>query len=147
MSVQSRPTGSQPYQLPERATVNKGGAVIVWLFGAWATGAFLGQLGVAEPVNFFIGAGIQFLLTKAEAPIWQGDRNLIRIVALIFDSMLNAAGVWPYMRNLGSTSFWVMVSEWIGSSGEPNMITRAIVVLVVGLLTAIGPEVLWEQED
>lgn len=136
------------YSLPGRITINKGGAVVIWLLGAFTTAKFAGELGVAEPINYFVGLVIQFFLTKAQAPLWRaGERRATAVTALVIDAGLNAAGLWPYLINLGATSFWMMVSQWIGSDTPPNMLTRILFTIILAVLTAAGPEILYEQED
>jgi len=145
MSVQSRSLGVPALT---REKVNRGGAIIVWLVGAAATASFMSQLGVPDPLHILVGFSLQFLLTKVEAPLWQGTQRAARcFVALVIDVIFNAAGMWPYLKNLGDTQVWKMLSEWTNTTDAPNIVVLIIVVLSLSTLVAAGAEWLWDQEE
>jgi hypothetical protein len=69
------------------------------------------------------------------------------MVALIFDAAFNAAGLWPYLRNFGSTSLWAMINEALGSSSPPSIYTRIVVACSLAVITSAAPEILWNQDE
>lgn len=131
-----------------RISTSKGASIVVWLLGAYTTSIFVKEVGIAEPVCFFIGVVVQFFLTKAQAPFWRAGKRLwLAMVALVFDAAFNTAGIWPFMKNLGDTSFWSMMSEWVGNSDPPTVATRIVVTVITAIITSAAPEILWEQVD
>lgn len=133
---------------PQRTSVNKGGAIVVWLAGAWTTSVFLTGLAVPSPFNVIIAFIIQILLTKGQSPFWVSrERGFAAILCIIIDAFLNGAGMWTYIKNLGETAVWKMISEWVGSSAPPSIPVLILVTVTLALLVAAGPEVLWNQED
>ena len=51
---------------------NRATAIVIWLIGAWLTSNTLAQLGIPEPINYAFGLAAQWILTKAQSPLWQG---------------------------------------------------------------------------
>lgn len=141
-----------------RIGLNRSGAIAIWLIGAYMTAGFLAQVGVVAPMNFVFGAILQMLLTKAQSPIWRPTippiplRTRLRLfkgatASLVIDAVLNMAGIWPYINNLGNSTVWSMLSEMTASDNAPTVATKGILAFILAVLTAGGSEVLWEQED
>jgi hypothetical protein len=129
-------------------TGNKTAGIVIWLIGAWATGLFIKQLGLPEPACYGIGAGIQWLFTKAETPIWHGKFHALGIAVTIFDVLFNGVGIWPYIRdNFGQTDLWKMIGDATCDPSPPTMTLKLVVTLVIGVIVAAGAEYFWSRED
>lgn len=123
-------------------------AIVVWLIGAWTTrqfiletdfGAALG--GVAATVGTLV---VQWILTLMERRVWMKDKNGIGpMFALVLDTLLNAAGLLPFVRGIGSTSVWAMLQEAVGTNEAFTYLPALAVSLTIGLVLAKMPEDLW----
>lgn len=128
-------------------SINKFIAVSIWLVGAYLTSGALNQLGVPEPFNVIIGAGLQLALTRAEAPLWSG-RGLPKmgIAAMIVDVGVNSAGAWPYAKNIGNTDFWAMIRD---ITSDPNLVanigTQLSFAILIGAFCAAAVEYFWSE--
>lgn len=144
MSVHSRMLN------PTKLNGNQAAGIVVWLISAWATALFAKQIGIEESVSYIIGIGIQFLFTRAELPVWRKQGYpVLGIVVALFDSALNAVGVWPYIRdNFGNTELWRMTVDVTSSaSNEPTLAVRVVFALAVGIAVAAAPEYFWSRKD
>lgn len=130
--------------LPEMNS-NRWTGVIIWLVGAYLTSQLLLQMGVADPYSSLFGFALQWALTKAEGPLWQGKGYpRMALFATFIDGGVNAGGVWPFMKNLGQTDFWRMISEIAGQPNlEPSLITIIACSVAIGLATAAAAEYFW----
>lgn len=142
--------GSQ--QLAQRArglSTNKITAVLIWLFGAWLTAQALGQLGAPDPFNTVAGLLIQWVLTKAESPLWRGrGYPPLALAATVVDAAVNSAGAWPYVTHLGATDFWTMIRDILHEpQAQPNTFTFVAVAVCIGLFVAGSAEYFWNLPD
>lgn len=130
-------------------TGNNGAGLLIWLICAYTTGLFIKQLGIGEPICYGLGAAIQWLFTKAEAPIWRGKGfPPLGIGVTIIDVAVNMMGVWPYIRDgLAKTDLWKMIGDLTHDTSEPTLIARFLFALVIGVAVAAGPEYFWSRED
>jgi hypothetical protein len=143
-----RATFKRPSFALPAMNANRWTAAIIWLVGAFLTRSFLVQIGVPEQMASPIGILLQWLLTKAESPLWQGSsRPPIAIIATIIDAGMNAGGTWVYTKNIGSTDFWAMIQY---AAEDPTLIpspaTQIAIAVAVGLLTAAAAEYYWNLE-
>lgn len=124
---------------------NRWTGVIIWLLGAYLTRTFLMQLGVVETFATPIGFVLQWALTKAEGPLWQGKGYpRLALFATLIDGGINSGGAWPFMKNLGQTDFWTMISDIAGTPGQPpTLITIVACAVAIGLATAASAEYFW----
>jgi hypothetical protein len=124
---------------------NRWTGVIIWLVGAYLTRQFLMQLGVSESYATPFGFVIQWILTKAESPLWQGNGYpRMALFATLIDGGINSGGAWPYMKQLGGTDVWVMINDVAGTPGaEPTLAAMLICAIGVGLATAASAEYFW----
>lgn len=124
---------------------NRWTSVIIWLVGAFLTRSFLLQIGVAENMATPIGLVLQWLLTKAESPLWQGaGRPPIAIIATIIDGGMNTGGTWVYTKNIGNTDFWKMIQFAANDPAlVPSVPTQIACAVGVGVLTAAAAEYYW----
>jgi hypothetical protein len=128
---------------------NKTAGVIIWLISAYTTALFIGQIGIKEPISYGLGLAVQWLFTKAETPIWRGrGYPALGIVVTAVDVLFNAVGVWPYVRDqFGATDLWKMLTDITNDPSPPSLFVRFLIVLVVGIAVAAGPEYFWSRED
>jgi hypothetical protein len=124
-------------------------AVIIWLIGAWLTATALAQLGVVEPVNYAFGLGFQWILTKAESPLWRRQGTpLMGVGALFVDVLINSGGAWPRLKNIGQTDAWTMISDILKGEPdappiEPTQMTILVLTIGTGAFTAGAAEYFW----
>lgn len=128
---------------------NQTAGIIVWLIGAYTTSLFIRQIGIAEPLCYALGLAIQWLMTKAEMPIWRGQgAPALGIVVTAVDVAFNAAGIWPYIRDqFGNTDLWHMLSDITRDVSEPTLMVRLALTLVAAVVLAGGPEYFWSRKD
>jgi hypothetical protein len=127
---------------------NKAIAIVIWLIGAWLTAQTLGQLQIAMPINIILGFAIQWALTRAESPIWKGKAyHWLSIAALVVDVAINAAGAWPYVKELYRTDFWRMMQDIMKTDTDPTIATLVVIVVVIGVFTAYGAEFFWNEGE
>lgn len=143
-STISAPHAARSFALPTMNS-NKWTGAIIWLVGAYLTRQFLLQLGVAESFATPFGFVIQWVLTKAESPLWQGTGYpRLALFATLIDGGINAGGAWPFMKNLGGTDVWAMVNDVAGTPGaEPTLAAMLVCAVAVGLATAAAAEYFW----
>jgi hypothetical protein len=126
-------------------------AVIIWLVGAWLTSQALNQLGFPEPINYAFGLAGQWILTKAESPIWRRQGTpLLGIGALFIDVLINSGGAWPKLQNTGKTDAWAMVRDILTDQTDPNappveptQLTILVLTIGAGAFTAGAAEYFW----
>jgi hypothetical protein len=134
--------------LPEMSA-NRWTAVVIWLVGAWLTSQFLGQLGVPDPFHYVFGLAVQWVLTKAESPLWRGKGYpKMAVGATIVDVVINSAGAWPYIKNLGATDPWKVARDIMGDQkAEPTQSTMITLAISIGAFTAAAAEYFWNMGD
>src|SRR5687767_7345456 len=98
-------------------STNKTLAVVFWCGSAFLTASLLMQLSV--PMKWAIGIGVLFqtALTKAQRPIFR-DRKFtpFGVTSVGLDTVINGAGAYVYVRNIGKTDFWLMVKDVTGQA-------------------------------
>lgn len=124
---------------------NRYTSVIIWLIGAYLTRAFILQIGVADAVATPIAFLVQWLLTRAESPLWRGHGYpRMAMIATAVDGAINTGGTWVYTKNIGNTDFWKMIQF---AADDPTLVpsigTQIAVAVAVGLLTAAAAEYFW----
>jgi hypothetical protein len=136
-------------------------AAIIWLIGVYTTRQALievgigvmrtpdGQLAVSttgQVIATVIALGLQWILTRVERRVWLGKVGIAPVIALILDTLANAAGMFPYIRNFGSTAIWAMLQTAFQSQA-PFTLTAALGVCIgLGYAVARLPEQLWEDQ-
>jgi len=132
-----------------KLTGNQTAGVVVWLIGAFTTALFLKQLGIQEPICYGLGLAIQWLMTKAEMPIWRGQGTpALGIVVTAVDVAFNDAGIWPYIRDqFGNTDLWRMLSDVTHDASAPTLMVRLALTITAGIVLAGGPEYFWSRKD
>ena len=139
--------GSVTRKLSSGMTANKATAIIIWLVGAWLTAQAISQLGVPDPMHLVFGLAIQWVLTKAESPLWRGKGYpKMAVGATLVDTAINSAGAWPYVKNIGQTDFWAMIREIGDTQTEPTKATIVAISFGVGVFTAAAAEYFWNLD-
>jgi hypothetical protein len=131
-----------------KLTSNQTAGAIIWLISAYTTALFIGQIGIREPISYVLGIAVQWLFTKAEQPIWRGKGYpALGVVVTGVDVLFNAVGIWPYIRDqFGNTDLWRMVADLTHDPSPPTLLVRFLIVLVVGIAVAAGPEYFWSRD-
>src|SRR5205809_565346 len=127
-------------------TADRWTAVVIWLIGCWTTRQALLEAGVGagivggEIIALVAALGLQWILTRVERRVWLGKVGIAPILALALDTLANAAGLFPYIRNFGNTSIWGMLQQ-AAESNAPFTLTAAFgVCLGLGYAVARLPE-------
>lgn len=155
MAVHSEPLRDGE-RIPRRrnAPWNKLAAIIAWLLGAGTTYLFVSRVTPgASTVATLIVAGIaQLLLTLAELPLFRlvrrhgGRVSAVPLTSLLADTLLNAAGIYPYTGRIQATDLGVMLSEVFHVQPAMDPTSAFAIAFVAGLIVAGLPELLWEND-
>lgn len=126
-------------------------AIVIWLIGVYTTRQALIEVGVGatssigQTIATAVAIALQWILTRVERRVWLGKIGIAPVLALALDTLANAAGMFPYIRNFGSTSVWAML-QTVAQTNEPFTLTAALgVCLGLGYAVARLPEQLWES--
>jgi hypothetical protein len=129
-----------------RATVNKAVASLTWLAAVYTTYLFLVALGVTPGAWGLTSAVLaQGMLTWLEGPVWQRKFGDIGVFAVVVDTLVNAGGLWPYIRNIDQTPTWAMFQELGAAGGDMNAIVAGFLALMIGYVLAKAPETIWRS--
>ena len=128
---------------------NRIAAAVVWLAGVGLTATALLAMLVNVPVWLAVTVAVvaQGILTWSERAVWRGKPTSVGIGALILDVLMNAGGVFAYVRNIGDTPTVTMLMEAFGLTGDVSPIAAMIVSLVIGFLIAAAPEEFWSRKE
>jgi hypothetical protein len=143
-NVTSRPLDSAP-----RSSFNSYhvGAAIAQLGSLLTTYAFLAAVmhGAALYLVVAVSLVIEFLLTLGKSLLF-GKRHdgVIGGVAVAFDTLLNAGGIWPYTRAIAFSPPAVMLTEAFALHDTMGSIPALVIAVVAGYLLAIAPHRLWK---
>lgn len=140
---------SSPLAAASKLSSNQAAGVVIWLISAYATSLFVQQIGIAAPVSYAFGFAIQYIFTLAEQPIWRRQGYpMLGIIVTGVDTLLNAVGIWPYVRDrFGATDLWGMVTDLTHDPSEPTLLVRGLIVAVIGLAVAAGPEYFMSRKN
>lgn len=122
-------------------------AVVAWIGAVYTTYLSVQALQMATPWHIAIATAvvIQFVLTMAERPILSGKPQAFTLVVCVFDTLINAGGVFPTLRNVANSP----TAQMFAATGTPATVgtwPALIISLVVGAIIAIAPEALWRME-
>jgi hypothetical protein len=121
-------------------------ALVIWLLGVattyqvatvlWPSGVWYAALGVA--------LAAQALMTWLEGPTLRGRPNPISLVVLLFDSLINAGGVYILLSaRIGQLPAAQMAADVAGTDPTFSPLAVAGVSLLVGFILAATPEAVW----
>lgn len=121
-------------------------SLILWAAATSTTFLFLN--GVAEPATsvemlWVAAIVVQTILTVLESDFIRGMRSEVSVFAVVLDTLINAAGLWPFVQNVDQSSVWVMLSELFGMYGGMSPYVAGLIALVGGYTLAIAPEKIW----
>lgn len=138
--------------LPARSALpfpgTKIAAGLAWLGAVYATYLMCVGLQPGTPVTIAIPVAlvVQFVFTMAERPILRGRPGIFTIAVFVLDSLINAGGVFPALKNIGRTP----TAQMIAAAGTPATVEAwpaILISLVVGAIIAVAPEALWRMKD
>ena len=122
-------------------------ALVVWAVAVITTQQFLAPLlqgrGMDGAAIWFSAIGLQLVLTIVESEFWQGQRGQVSGAAVLVDTLINAAGLYPFVGGLGATNVWAMISEVTGASPDLNTIAAGVISVFLGYILAATPERVW----
>jgi hypothetical protein len=118
-------------------------AVLAWLGAVTTTYMMLTGLQPGTPIVIAIPIAlvVQFVFTMAERPILSGRPGIFTIAVFVFDALINAGGVFPWLKNIGRTP----TAQMIAAAGTPATVEAMpaiLISLVVGAIIAVAPEAL-----
>ena len=140
---------------PERAHIqwSRFASIVAWFLGTFTTYLFFVRAmpAVGVMVNIALAATTQWLLTIAERPLWRfllrrkGGRFVaLGLVVTLFDGLLNAGGLYPYMTSLAKTDVGKMIAEVLKVEQAMTPTSAFLLALAIGVIVAGLPEYLWE---
>jgi len=127
---------------------NRIAAGAIWATGAVLTYAALGQISEFSPAQLFlVTLVLQFVLTKAQSPVWHGRGNLIGYTCLFVDTVFNFGGVMAFVANLDQMgSVQALGATFFSSSAAMPMPIKGVLALFFAAVIAGLPEYLWELD-
>jgi hypothetical protein len=88
---------------------------------------------------FYVAIFIQAVLTAMESPIWQGRKvSWLTWGVLLMDTLVNAGGLWQWIKNLPETDLAAMINETLGV--QVDITIALVIVLIIGAVLAYAPE-------
>ena len=129
---------------PIRQTnVRKLTALIVWWGSVYTTLLFLVSLGTpVSSITVIFAAIIQASLTALESSVWRGRPDALAFLTLVFDALVNAAGIWSQVKRLPQTQLWAMLVD-VGAPQTLSMGALFVFAVAVGIVLAYAPEAIW----
>ena len=119
-------------------------AYALWFIAAFTTGRLFSELGAILPVAVALGLMIQGIATKLESPWWSGRKNALSAGVVVLDTLVNAGGLWQWIKQLGATSLWQMLVDVSGLQGGMKAMPAFILALILGYILAAAPEKVWQ---
>lgn len=100
--------------------------------------------GAALPVVIGVSVVIEFILALGKSLLFGRRRDgVVGGAAVLFDTLLNAGGIWPYARNIAASPPAVMIMEAFALRDTMGAVPAFIIALVAGYLLAVAPHRLW----
>ena len=118
-------------------------AVAVWGVACITTNQFLAPLIDDVVTRWAVTIALQLVLTVVESEFWQGQRGQVSGAAVAIDTLINAAGLYPFVGSLGATNVWTMISEATGAAADVGTIAAVVISLFLGYILAATPERVW----
>ncbi len=123
------------------------GAVLAQLGSFVTTYAFFVAVLTDAPYHMvlLIAIGTEALLGLGKSLLFNTARqdDAVGWSAIIFDTLLNAGGIWPYSMRIAATPTAVMLSQAFNLQGEMTNLPALVLSLVFGYLLAVLPWRLW----
>ena len=109
--------------------------VVVWGFAVITTAQFLGPIldrqGMGAQVWMWATV-IQLILTIIESEFWSGQRGAVSASAVGVDTLINAAGLYPFVGGLNATNVWGMIADATGASSDLGTVAIVAISLFLG---------------
>jgi hypothetical protein len=117
--------------------------------GGWGiapTGPLDALVGLVWGSNFTAALAFQLVLTIAESPLWRGgEQNMVSVTAVVVDTLINAAAIYPAVGRIDRTPVWAMLSDALGVGGQMGPLVSLIVAIAGGVFLAAAPERIWRS--
>jgi hypothetical protein len=147
MSVRARQTSQEPMRL----NLYRIGAVIAQALSFAATYAFVAAVlkGGTGLTIFLVATGTELILALAKNAMFKQHARdgAIGWSAVVFDTLLNAGGLWPVAKNIGGTPTATMLAEWLGLKTDVSGTAAIIIAIGLGFLLSVLPWYLWRAGD
>lgn len=144
MAVHSKPVGGERSLHLNRYHA---GAVLAQL-GSFAT-TYVFFVAVMEGANWYailgIALAVEFLLTLGKGLVSRG--GAVGPAAIVFDSLLNAGGIWPSSRHIAESPPAQMIVEAFRLQPTFGLIPAFVLSLLIGYLLAVLPHRLWRAAN
>ena len=146
MAVQSRYTTSEEARR-RSSHLNRyhAGAILAQL-GSFAT-TYVFFLAVMDGAAWYailgIALAVEFLLTLGKGLIG----SAVGPAAIIFDSLLNAGGIWPSSRHIAESPPAQMIIEAFQLKPSFGLVPAFVLSLLIGYLLAVLPHRLWRAAN
>lgn len=100
--------------------------------------------GASWPIILAVAGVVEFVLALGKSLLFRKRRDgVVGGASVLFDTLLNAGGIWPYARNLSASPPAIMIREAFALSGTMSAVTVFVIALIIGYLLAIAPHRLW----
>jgi hypothetical protein len=90
-----------------------------------------------------IGVLLQVVFTVLERPMLSGRPNKVSGVVLLFDTLINAGGIFPFALRASATPTVQMLSTAFHLDPTVSPVAALVLSLVAGFLLAAAPEAVW----
>lgn len=122
---------------------------LLWCLSCFGTSVFLKSLfpETSGSTLFFASIITQLLFTAAQKPLLRknSDMNAVTVAALFFDTITNIPGPFLILTRLPNTESYQIVESTLGITDPYGAFTALALSCGLGLLLAVGPELLWRS--
>ncbi len=98
-----------------------------------------------------ISACVEFVLFLGKKLLFSARQRQngkqIAIPSIALDTLLNAGGLWPYVKNIAASPPAIMLAEALALHDTIGAIPALIISLVAGYLLAVAPHTLWKAGE
>lgn len=128
-----------------RPTMRRVFGLIIWLFGAWNTYVAITPIvaywfGYNFVWGFLASAILQAVLTLLQNDLWIGKPNLPAVLAIVIDTLFNAAGLFRALLFVPDTELASFFVVSFGVSFRNWTVWNGLVSIGVGFIVSLSAE-------
>lgn len=126
-------------------SINQPIAILLWVVACVTTWQLIKSVTPGMVWYYQVGVGIalQAVFTALERPFLRGKPNKVSTLVLLFDTLINAGGAFPYTLRMSATPTVQMITAAFHISTEITPLAAFALALVLGFLLAAAPEAVW----
>lgn len=128
---------------------NKLIAVLLWALACVTTYQLIRSIrpDITGWVLIAVAVGAQVVFTWMERPVLIGKPNRISAIVILFDTLINAGGVYPMALRAPETPPAQMIIHAFNLAPTMSPVGGALLALVFGFLLAASPEAVWHWKE